>query len=130
MKSTNGWWGNHMDWSTLIAALISALLGGGGVAAWFEARIKKTAVEAESVNRRREIDIDAWCKLIDTQGARIDKLIARVGALEKELEIRDIRIDELEDEVDSLRTLMREKGITPPPRKRQLRKSDTHLTNG
>jgi hypothetical protein len=111
-----------MDWSTLIAALISALLGGGGVAAWFEARIKKTAVEVDAVNRRREIDIDAWCKLIDTQGARIDKLIARVGALEKELEIRDIRIDELEDEVDSLRTLMREKGITPPPRKRQSRK--------
>ena len=107
-----------MDWTTLITALISALLGGGGVATWFEARIKKTAVEADAVNRRREIDIDAWCKLIETQSTRIDKLSAKVGALEAQVEARDQRIDELEIEIDELRDWIKEQNLTPPPRKR------------
>jgi uncharacterized protein HemX len=108
-----------MDWTTLIAALISALLGGGGVAAWFEARIKKAAIEVEAANRRREIDIDAWCKLIDTQSTRIDRLSARVGALEAQVETRDHRIDDLEQEIDDLREWIKCQGLTPPPRKRK-----------
>ena len=113
-----------MDWTTIITALITAILTGGGVSAWFESRIKKTAIEAETAIKRREIDIDAWCKLIETQSTRIDTLIMRVATLERELEARDTRIDDLEEEIDDLRQMMRDKGITPPPRRRPARKSE------
>ena len=100
-----------MDWTPVIAALITGLLSGGGVAAWMQAQ-----------NSRKAVDVDAWCKLIETQGKRIDVLTSRVAVLEAQVEARDARIDELEQEIDDLREWIKERGLTPPPRRKRPQK--------
>lgn len=100
-----------MDWTPVIAALITGLLSGGGVAAWFQAK-----------NQKKSVDVEAWCKLIEGQGNRIDVLSARVATLEAEKEARDARIDELEAEIDDLRDWIKAQGLTPPPRRSRARK--------
>ena len=100
-----------MDWTPVIAALITGLLSGGGVAAWMQAQ-----------NNKRAVDVDAWCKLIETQGNRLDTLNARVAVLEAQVEARDQRIDELEAEIDDLRDWIKQQGLTPPPRRKRQQK--------
>ena len=96
-----------MDFVTALIAFVAALLGGGGIAAILDHR-----------NKAKIADVDAWCKLIEQQGNRIDKLTSRVATLEAQVEARDKRIDELEEEVDELRDWIKAQGLTPPPRKR------------
>ena len=97
-----------MDWTPVIVALITGLLSGGGVAAWIQAQ-----------NSKKAVDVDAWCKLIETMGDRLDKLNARVAVLEVQVEARDARIDELEQEIDDLREWIQEQGLRSPPRKKR-----------
>ena len=118
-----------MDWTIIVTALITALLGGGGVAAFLNSK-----------NTRRQIDVDSWCKLIDQQSKRIDVLSERVTSLEAQVVARDtrintltdrvnllearvvardVRIDELEQEIDELREWIMKQGLTPPPRHRK-----------
>lgn len=96
-----------MDLITAVVALIAALLGGGGIAAILDHR-----------NKKKFTDIDAACKLIQQQQARIDQLTDRVNVLEAQSAIKDVRIDDLEAEIDELRDWIKEQGLTPPPRRR------------
>lgn len=73
----------------------------------------------QAQNNKRAVDVDAWCKLIETQGKRIDTLNSRVAILEAQVEARDARIDELEQEIDDLRDWIKERGLTPPPRRKR-----------
>ena len=122
-----------MDWTVVVAALITALLGSGGVAAFFEYRIKKTAdelkatttraaAEVKEIADRRQDNIDEWGKLIGAQGKRIEKLEQAVCNRDVKIESQACRIDELELELDELRTWITDKGLTPPPRRTRSRK--------
>lgn len=122
-----------MDWTIIVTALVTALLGGGSVAAYLEYRAKKLALRTEADKqaaaselqtletnlKRSQFDIDAWCKLIEQQSIRIDTLNERVNLLEAQVDARDIRIDELEIEIDELRKWIQERGLRPPPRHRK-----------
>jgi septal ring factor EnvC (AmiA/AmiB activator) len=121
-----------MDWIHVVTALLTAMLTGGSLAAYFEYRAKKLAIvtqadkdvldadihKLEAKLKLRQFDIDSWEKLINLQTLRIDHLYERVAKLEALVAARDIRIDELEHEIDELRKWIQEQGLQPPPRRR------------
>ena len=118
-----------MDITAIIVALIGGLLGGGTIASILDHRNRQRLAESQA----KHSDIEAACKLIEQLEKRVERLSARVQYLENQLEERDDRmaaikkeynqrIDELEEEIDELRKIMREHGITPPPRRRPARK--------
>ena len=122
-----------MEWLPIIITMLTALLTGGSVAAYLDYRAKKLALRTEAEKqivdselqtleaklKRRQFDVDAWCKLIEQQSIRIDTLTTRVNLLEAKVTARDIRIDELEIEIDELRAWIQEQGLKPPPRHRK-----------
>jgi hypothetical protein len=100
------------DWE-IIVALIVGLVGGGGIVAY----LRLYFVE------RRGAEINAWTCLINAQQTRIDQLGERVAVMESQLIDRDLRIDDLEQEIDELRGWIKEQGMTPPPRPQRRKRS-------
>ena len=129
-----------MDWTIIVAALIAAIFSGGGVAAYFEYRIKHKELTADTKARSRLADLDGWVRLneqlslriniltervtllesqVAARDTRIRELVGRVDLLESRVVARDIRIDDLEQEIDELRDWIMKQGLTPPPRHRK-----------
>ena len=81
-----------MDWTTVIASLIAAIFGGGGIGALFYRKENKRAKQAET-----EISLaDGWQKLAEAKQGRISKL-------EQTIESKDAKIEELYVEIGQLR---------------------------
>ena len=74
--------------------------------------IKKTEAEAG------EIEARSWVLLVQAQGDRITTLEAKLKAREDEREAERKRVDDLEEEVDELRSWIKKQGLVPPERKR------------
>lgn len=81
-----------MDWSSIITALIAALVPTGGLTAIVTLRDKKTAAFLENTG---EV-IAHWKQIADDR-------TARAAELKKDLDAKDKKIDELYREKDDLR---------------------------
>lgn len=95
--------------------IITALLGGGLVAI-----LMYPATKRETNARTDKTAAEAWALLSENQMKQLAALLLRVECLEKEQAVKDLRIDDLEQEVDDLRTWIEGQGLTPPPRKRPM----------
>lgn len=90
------------DWViTFFVAIIAAL---PGLYAVYRQRNKNDAEATQTIGK-------AYKELFD-------ELDERIKALELQLIEKQKQIEDLENEIDELRTLMRTKGIEPPPRRR------------
>ena len=81
-----------MDWSSIITALIAALIPTGGLTAIVTLRDKKTAAFLENAGKL----IAYWKQIADDRTVRAEEL-------KKDLDAKDKKIDELYREKDDLR---------------------------
>ena len=98
------------NWLPIFVALITGLLGGGGVA-WYLAG-----------SQRRINDAEAVLRLADARkkGAEEDELAAKswvmlIQTMSNQLAAYRLEIDKLNDEVRELRTYIKDQGLLDPP---------------
>lgn len=107
-------------WVSMLVTLILGLLGGGGLVSLLESRSKnKVNLSSARANEAsaRVNEAESWGKLVKSLEDRIERMNHRVEVLEKADCEKDDRIQDLEDEIEELREWIRERGLTPPPRK-------------
>lgn len=80
-----------MDWTLITTGIISALMGSGGAATWFNYRINKS-----------KQDTDNFTKLMELWEEDNERLRRRVEELEKRLNEEITRVQELQIEVQRL----------------------------
>lgn len=98
------------DWILLLVSLVGALVAGGlglNYAAFRKAGSEAGKTEAE-----------AWALLVSNLSERVNSQGARIMALEAGSAAKEVRINELEDELEELREWIIKQGLTPPPRRR------------
>ena len=95
------------DLIVFVEILVGAILGGGGVIAFFKLRPENRRTDAETTR----VITEMWETLYK-------QLERRVTELEGQHDADQTRIGELEAEVDDLRAWIEQQGLTPPPRKR------------
>ena len=107
-----------MDIETIITAVLGAL-GGGGVGSIIGWRAKKRQDEAEAKKTEQEAKSDqieniekmmekAYKPIIEDLTAQVQKLQKKVDELEADKDLQNKRIEEQEEEIYRLRTIIRE----------------------
>ena len=93
-----------MDWNWVITIVVAILAAAPGLYAVYR--------------QQRKIDAEATQTIGKAYKELFDELDERIKVLEAQLIEKQRQIEDLESEIDDLRTLMRERGIEPPPRRR------------
>lgn len=113
----------------VVLEVVSGIILGGGFIALYKAGAERKQIQAETLKTRQEADKvdadtakvigEAWAALLKQQNLDIEDLRQRVVELEGQHKADQVRIGELEEEVDELREWIEKQGLTPPPRKRR-----------
>jgi 2C-methyl-D-erythritol 2,4-cyclodiphosphate synthase len=89
-----------MDWTTIITALIAALLGSGGVGAFMYRKETKRGKQVENEKSLAE----GWKELAEGKQARIDTLETTVEKKDEKIDAQYAEMAELRNIIDHLRT--------------------------
>lgn len=89
-----------MEWTSIITALVAALIPTGGLTAVVTLRDKKTAAFLENTKTL----IDQWQEIADGRKVRMDELKADLDKKEDIIQHQWKEISELRNELDNART--------------------------
>lgn len=89
-----------MDWTTIIASLIAAIFGGGGIGALFYRKETKRAKQAET-----DLSLAVgWQKFAEAKQGIIEKLNEKIERKDSKIEELYIEIGQQRNEIDMLST--------------------------
>lgn len=85
-----------MDWQPIILGLVVAVIGSGGIAAFFKLKPEKQHILVQSAE-----------KVVVIQSGELKRLADRVEILEKKLQTYEEWVNEKEDHIDKLEDRLR-----------------------
>lgn len=96
-----------MEWSAVITSLIGAVVGGGGMSAFFyrkeTKRMKEAEIESKEVDNEHKV-AEEWQAISEGKQKRIDHLEETLGKKDEKIEELYALVGTLREKVDQLST--------------------------
>lgn len=96
-----------MEWTAVITSLIGAVVGGGGMSAFFyrkeTKRMKEAEIESKEVDNEHKV-AEEWQTISEGKQKRIDHLEETLGKKDEKIEELYVLVGTLREKVDQLST--------------------------